>query len=235
MRRPHQTRGTVIGVPRNVNWKFSNKNIKHNFRSEQTIEFRDVSDLSQILHSYSVAPHKPDRLYAVTPHTLLYADASKRPRDVHWLDLSGSKPKPAAGKRAIHLEQDDIRNMCFVQHGDKQLLIVADRNKLFAYNTNTGKNEWKVSGKLQGVDKGIDFSGVTTDACGNLFVCDFKNGNNCIHLFRASDGQHLGCLMKDDEELGHPGIVHWYDKTSSLITACVFKEKWHITVISVQF
>ena len=81
----------------------------------------------------------------------------------------------------------------------------------------------------------MDCIGVTTDKRGHLFVCDFKKGNKCIHLFSASDGQYLGCLMKDKEELGDPGRIHWCEKTSSLITAYSFKGKWHINVISLQF
>ena len=59
--------------------------------------------------------------------------------DVHWLDFSKSKPKPAAGKCVIHIEHsdiqhDDVDDMCFVQDGGKQLLIVAAHSTIFAFN-----------------------------------------------------------------------------------------------------
>ena len=205
------------------------------FRSEQKIEFRDVNDLNQILLTRSVAPHRPSTLYADTPSTLLYVDGSRSPFEVHWLDLSESKPKPAAGKRIIHITQNDIYDMCCAQDGDEQLLIVAARHHgLFAYNTNTGKLEWKVDRKPQGMEKRMEFIGVATDKRGLLFVCDYKNGNSCIHLFRASGGQYLGCLMRDEEELGAPSRIHWCEKSSSLITLYDFKNQWHINIISIH-
>ena len=206
------------------------------FRSEQKIEFRDVNDFNQILLTHSVAPHKPGILYAVTPSTLLYVDGSKSPFEVHWLDLSELQPKQAAGKPVIHTKQTIIYDMCCTQDGDKQLLVVAAGNGgLYAYNTHTGELEWKVDRKLPGIDKNMEVIGVTTDTRGHLFVCDFKKGNKCIHLVRALDGQYLGCLMNAEEELGDPGRIHWCEKTSSLITLCSLKDKWYISVISVQF
>ena len=172
------------------------------FRSGQKVEFRDVNDFNQILLTHSVAPHKPGALHAVTPSTLLYLDGSKSPFEVHWLDLSESQPKPAAGKQVIHIKQNDIYDMCCAQDGDKQLLILADgQQELLAYNTNTDKLEWKAHRKPPGMEKDMEVIGLTTDKRGHLFVCDFKKGNKCIHLFWASDSQYLGCLMKD-EELG---------------------------------
>ena len=205
--------------------------IKCYFRSKPKIEFRDLNDFNQILLTHSVAPHEPGALYAVTPSTLLYVDSSKSPTEIHRLDLSESQPKPTAWKRFIHIKQNYILDMCCSQDGDKELLIVTEIDGLFAYNTNTNKLEWKVDRKPPGMEKDIYLGGVTTDKRGHLFV----GGNKCIHLFKASDGQYLGCLVKDDKELGVPARIHWCDKTSSLTTVCEFKDKWHINVISVQF
>ena len=182
-----------------------------------------------------MAPHHPSILYAVSPSTLLYVDGSKSRFEVNWLDLSESPPKPAAGKRVIHTKLEFILDMCCTQDGDEHLLVVAAGNGLFAYNTNTGKLEWKVDRKPPGMEKRMECIGVTTDNRDHLFVCDWKNGNSCIHLIRASDGQYLGCLMKHEKELGAPGCIHWCEKSSSLITLSDFKNRWHINVIGVQF
>ena len=162
-------------------------------------------------------------------------DSSKSPKEIHWLDLSESPLKPAAVKPAISTKQNIIYDMCGLQDGDKQLLVLVDGNDLFAYNTNTGKLEWKVDRKPPGMEKNMVFHGITTDKSGHLFVCDWMNGNKCIHLFRASDGQYLGCLIKDKEELGIPARIHWCKKSSSLITVCYWKREFHINVINVQF
>ena len=182
-----------------------------------------------------MAPHKPGALCAATPSTLLYVDVSKSPREIHCLDLSELQPKVAAGKRVIHTKQKVIYDICCLQVGDEQLLVVAaGKGGLFAYNLNTGKLEWKVDRKPPGVEKDMEVIGVATDKSGHLFVCDLRDGNSCIHLFKASNGQYLGCLMKDEEELGIPDRIHWCEKASSLISLCL-KGKWHINAISVQF
>ena len=203
---------------------------------EHKIEFRDVNDFNQIVLTHSVAPHEPSFLHAVMPSTLLYVDSSKSPRELHWLDLSESQPKPSVGRRTIHIKQKFIYDVCCTQDGGEQLLVVTARHDgLFAYNTNTGKLEWKVDRKAPGMEKDMDCIGVTMDKRGHLFVCNYKNENRCIHLFRASDGKYLGCLIKYEEELGVPARIHWCEKSSSLITVCYSKDEWHINVVSVQF
>ena len=212
-----------------------NKTVKCNFRSEKTIKFYDVNDFNQILLTYSVVPHKPGALYAVTPSTLLYVDISTSPNEIHWLDLSESQPKLATGKRVIHTQQDPIYDMCCYQDGGEHLLALVDGNVLFAYNTSTDKLEWKVDRKPPGMEKRMDLHGVTTNNRGLLFVCDWIGGGECIHLFRASDGKYLGCLMKDEKKLGVPARICWCEKTSSLITVCWCNSEFYINAISVQF
>ena len=163
-------------------------------------------------------------------------DVSKSPLEIQRLDLSELLPKPIGKKHTIQTKLNEIYDMYCSQDGDKQLLFVAaGLDGLFVYNINTGKLEWKVDRKPPGMEKDMDCLGVTTDKRGHLFVCDWKNGNRCIHLFRASDGQYLGCLMKDEEKLGAPGNIHWCKKTSSLISVYSCKDEWHINVISVKF
>ena len=170
------------------------------------------------------------------PSTLLCEDKSKKNCEVHWLDLSGSKPKPAARKTcAIHTELITFYGMCSVQHGDKQLLVVADYREIFAYNAATDKLEWKVDGKQLGTEKGMSPSGITTDGRGHLFVCDWKNGNNCIQMFSVSDGQYLGCFMKDEEILGTPAKMYWCEKTSSLVVLCRLRNEYHLKRVKVHY
>ena len=200
------------------------------------IEFRDANDLSRILHTHSVAPHRPSTLYAATLSTLLYVDSSKQPREVHWLDLSGNKPKSAAGKRVIHTHNAQTRDLCFTRDGNKQLLVVADGiDGLFAYNTETDKLEWKVLGTVPGMNQAADPMGVTTDGQGHLFVGDYVNGNKSIQMFSVLDGHYLGCLMKDVNAHGTPARLRWCDRKSSLVTTFFCKGEWHLKVITVQF
>ena len=187
-----------------------------------------------------VAPHKPGVMCAATPSILLYVDASKSPRDVHWLDLSESQPKPAAGKRVIHAQQDIFRDMSFSKDGNKQLLLVAGGDGgLFAYDTEMDKLEWKVEEMLPGMKYKFNAFGVATDGHSHLFVSDFanphKDGNGCLQMFSVTDGQYLGCLMKDKEYLGNPLRIFWCEKMSALLAAVLLKGKYHFSVINVQF
>ena len=206
-----------------------------NFSSGHQIKFRDVKDLKKILRSHTVAPHVPGVMCTtVAPSILLYVDESKNPRDVHWLDLSGTKPKPAAGKRVIHPEQKEVYDMCFAQYGGKQLLIVAaDDEGLFVYNSETDKLEWKLSGTPSQTEDKMLVTGVATDGRGHLFVAD--DGNKCIQMFSVSDGTHIRCLLKDENTLSNPDIIRWCQKTSSLLCLFCRGGKWHMKLINVQF
>ena len=212
--------------------------VNYNFSAGHQIKFRDAKDLKKILKSHTVAPHEPGVMCTgAAPSILLYVDESKTPREVHWLDLSGSKPKPAAGKCIIHTQQTEIYDMCFVDYGDKQLLIVAaDDEGLFAYNTRTDKLEWKVVGKQSEMEENMLVTGVATDGRGHLFVAD--DGNKCIRMFSVSDHSHVKCLVKGVETIGNPDFVRWCEKTSSLLCLYCRAGKWHIKghkVIKVQF
>ena len=212
---------------------FKNQNY---FRSRQKIEFRDANDLSQILHTHSVAPQEPYGLYAATPSTLLYVDGSKQPREVNWLELSELEPKTTVRKPVIHLHNTLPKDMCFTQDGDKQLLIIATIDGgLFACNIETDKLEWEVRGKLPGMEQAMNPMGVTTDGRGCLYVSDYENGNKSIQMFSVSDGVYQGCLMKDVDAHGAPAGIRWCDSKSSLVAAFGYKGKWHLKVINVQF
>ena len=88
-------------------------------------------------------PHTPTILDTNEASALIYTDGSKTSIEVHSLDLSGSSPKPAVGKHIIHTVPEEIGDVCFVQNGDKLLLVAAAGDAgLFVYNTETGKLEW---------------------------------------------------------------------------------------------
>ena len=178
-----------------------------------------MTDFKKILHAHSVAPRTPTILDKIASSTLLYVDGSKKPFEVYQLDLSESNSKSAAEKPIIHTQQSEIYDMCFVQDGDKHLLVVATGDAgLFAYNTKTDKLEWEVNQKLTGMKQVPCATGVTTDGRGHLFVGD--RGNGCIQMFSASDGQYLGHLMKGAETISDPGRIYWSVETSSLVAAC---------------
>ena len=185
------------------------------------------------MHSHQVFPHKPGELCAVGLY-LLYKDLSKY--EFYWLDLSDGQPKPAAGKPVTHTRNDDNEEMCFVQYGEKCLLVVAGGDEgLFAYNTDTDKLEWKVEGELPGMKYRFSAFGVTTDRCGHLYVAEGSYGNRCIQMFSASDGRYLGRLMKGVERIGDPIRVYSSAETSSLLAACYLQNKFYLQFINIQY
>ena len=223
------------------------------FRYEQTIQFRDANDLTRILHTHSVAPHEPGVMCTgAAPSILLFVDASKKPREVHWLDLSNGQPKPSTGKSIIRIRKMFTDDICFVQWGKRQLLTVVaaaeneaddSDDEVFAYDTVRGQLEWKADDKSSGMEKKMKATGATADGCGHLFVGDWMYGNKCIQMFSVSDGQYLGCLMRDGQyigrmmikDMGYPGKLCWCEKTSNLLAAYSLEDKWHLRVINVQW
>ena len=228
----------------------------HDFRYPfHDIRFCDAEDLTTICR-YTVGQHEPGILCAGTQSTLLYEDASKSPREVHWLDLSDREPKPAKGKCVIHTKNKYIYDMCFVQDGDKQLLIVAGGDEgfftskttkgpsLFAYDTEKDKLEWKVGENLPGNKEHMRAAGVTTDGRGHLFVTD--RNNDRIQMFYVSDGAYLGHLILDTEILRFRGFlpwrqilppcgILWCEKMSSLVYTSGFNREWYFMVINVEY
>ena len=192
------------------------------------LEFYDASGLFKPLYTHVVAPHEPVMLCAAKSSALLYVDWSKIPFEVQWWDLSDAQPKPAAGKRVIHTQQRNIRDMCYVQNGGKELLIIAaGREGVFAYSTLLDKLEWKVDGTLPEMKKDIAAYGVATDGHSHLFVADYDN--HCIQMFSASDGSYLRCLVvKGTKSLGQPDKIRWCEKSSFLLSICWWKGKWHL-------
>ena len=219
------------------------KIVSFSFSGRKKIEFRDASDLNRVILTHSVAPLEPGIMCTGTaPSTLLFVDASKRPREVHWLDLSDGQPKPAAGKRVIHTKMHDIYGMCFAQDGDQKLLVytasqtLCGDGKIFVHNMVTDKLEWEVDGNLPGMPRNLFALHVVSDGRGHLFVGDRRNG--CIQIFSVVDGQYLGCLMKDVEDFRETYRIYWSEKTSSLICSCYSIEELsslhYLKVFSVQ-
>ena len=184
--------------------------------------------------------HEPGAMcIGATPSDLWYEDLSTEPREIRPLDLRGSRPTPAAGKRVIHTEiKGEIKDMCSDQDRKKELLIVAEHAEgydgVYAYNAERDEKVWEADGELPGMEYSLEATGVTTDNRGHLFVADYAN--NCIQMFSVSDGQYLGCVMKSEETYGIKKIG-WCEKTSSLVCLSGFEGLYvfYIVEINVQY
>ena len=98
------------------------------------------------------------------------------------------------------------------------LIISRGFEGVFAHTLNGGELKWRVSGKPPGIECDMDARGVVADEQGHLFVCDYNN--RCVHLLSATDGVHLGVVVRKGEKgLGKPKEVAWHEESASLVVA----------------
>ena len=195
------------------------------------IEYRDINNPTDVVLIHSVAPHQPEKLCKVSPSTLLYVDQSTDPCFVRVLDCSGMKPKHLLGPHNIvHAEVEHLKSICYVQNGEKQVLMVA-AGHLYAYDRVANKLIW-IRERMSWNHKGA--RGVTSDGRGYVFVCNDESMS--IEMYSVSDGKHLGCLIKNGEQgLGCPYRARWCEKNSSLIVAHTMGRGWLISSIHLQY
>ena len=207
-------------------------------RDEQYIEFRDTDNLSKIIYTHLVAPHKPGRLFTVGLSTLLYEDQSKEPSDFQWFDCNKIKPK-LIKEKSFATPLPGMWDFIRVQNVTDELIIGFERQEgIICYNSFTKSLEWSVAGKLPGMQNAINARCITTDGCGHLFVSDGWNGNRCIQMFSVSDGQYLGCLIKEGEQsLGRPNRISWHSASHSLAVAHLQKpgDFWNLSMINIEY
>ena len=198
------------------------------FSSKNIIEFRYTENLNAIL-TYSVGPHYPGALCAVSPSILVYAYRSRNPRQLHWLDCSEAQPKPLG--ITANTKLPIVQDMCTAKLENETLLIIIslDANEhMHAYNSTTGQLKWSAQKKIPSGT--FNSSGVTADGNGRIFVVD--DTNKCIQMFSASDGQYLGCFMnKGDQGLRDVIRLRWCVSTSSLVAAHKNGTKYFISDI----
>ena len=202
-------------------------------RNQGKIEFRDATNLFAVIFTYSISPQKPFYQSAVSTSLLAYEDWAGDDHVVRLLSCSSLALIPTA---TINIGKDLVRDICFVQHGDKELLVV-NRNldnvcEIQAYSTATSTLEWRVRGRLPGMGADVDPLGITTDGLGHLFVCD--GANRCIFVLSA-DGKFVAILMREGEQnLGEPRKIRWCNASESLVVSNKRDEKWNVSIVNVK-
>ena len=195
------------------------------FVCRKKIDFYDIRNLERVVLSHSVGK---EMLYignvcSVSPSMLIYVfrlfENPKNEAKVVWLDCSPWPPK-------VHCEitirpfSGGAPGMCYIREGKKSALVVAQNTfGLFVYNTQTGKPYWKLEGEPKGNFSApgvMNFTAVSADGRGHLLACD--RANRCVHMVGLK-GQHLGVLLNDDQILGEPWRILWWEERSSLVVA----------------
>ena len=205
-------------------------------RDKQSIEFRDTNDLSRIIYTHSVAPHRPEHLCTVGSSFLLYEDESKNPCDIHWLDCNGSMPKLLTEK-SFTASLQVLWDMIGVRNStDEQVVGIQGISGIHCYSTATKSLKWSVEGKLPEMREALYPVGLATDGRGHLFISDGQQANKCIQMFSVSDGQYLGCLIKKGEQgLGCPNGICWHSASHSLVVAHGVGGFWSLSMINIEY
>ena len=195
------------------------------------LEFRDPSNLETIIYTHSVAPHNPFALCAAPPSTLFYVDNQPGKRsNIYSLDCSRATPTLC---QSIGPYDHHIYSMAYIKYINENLLAIV-RNGLQTFQLDTGVVKWwKKDIQLPGQNENCNPSDMVADRKGRLFVKDLNN--KCIKVFSASDGQYLGCLIKEGEQgLGKLGQMCFSESMSQLVVCHRKDGKTHIAVLNVE-
>ena len=110
---------------------------------------------------------------------------------------------------------DETVNDYFTAPGGEVVVVACGIKGFKAYDMNTKKLEWSVSGKINSLENALDVSKITSDENRSIFVC----WNSCVLVFSFS-GEYVSTLVrKGDQGVGEPMQIVWNKVLSSLIVA----------------
>ena len=90
----------------------------------------------------------------------------------------------------------EINDICYAKHFHENLVIVASGEGIQAFAMGTGKVKWSMKDvHLPGQNTIMNPFRIAADGKGRLFVFDVNYRS--ILMFSASEGQYLGCLIKN--------------------------------------
>ena len=113
------------------------------FSQEQKIEFRDVTDLSQIIHTFYTGSLVP-ALMCATPTGLLVQHKND---EVYWIDCTGAQPRFTGKKMTL----ETFLDICYVPDETEPILVYSgytdERKKRFttACDVGNGTRSWNTS------------------------------------------------------------------------------------------
>ena len=182
-----------------------------------------------------MAPQKPGRLCTVGSSILLYEDQFKEPREIYWLDCNEAKPQ-LLKEKSFTTSLLYLWDMIGVRNGADELIIASHLHDIHCYSTTTKSLKWSVTGNLPGMQKDLFPVELAHDGYGHLFVCDGYEGNRCIQMFSVSDGQYLGCLIKQGTKgLRRPNRICCHSASHSLVVAHIAGPYWHLSMINIEY
>ena len=201
-------------------------------RTKKTIDIHETDNLRDTVFTCNVFPQQPRCLTSCPPSTLLFENSASF--QVSCLDYKVDGSSPGTVLNIPH--EDYFSSMfCVTESETNRKFLVTSHyysGRVFAYNMETGAEEWSLPSDIPGATTTMQSCGITTDGNGHLFVCDINN--SCIQMFDMNGG-YIGVLLSGGEQgIGNPKWAGWCDDSHSLIVAHVKNEKWFISVVNVK-
>ena len=193
------------------------------------MEFRNLNNLQRVIYTHQVSPHEADALSVMPPSTVFFADNQlNKPSQVHRLDCSGSTPTVCQSYGPYN---QYITSLSCLKHLNENLLIIAAPQGLQAFKLDTSEVTWRKDVIHEVRQREIyDSYMIVADTKGRLFVNDVSN--KCIQMFSVSDGQYLGCLIKEGEYgLGELGKMCFSESNSKLAVISIRKDGTRVLAI----
>ena len=188
------------------------------FRGKNVFEFRDISNVDEVLCSYSVAPIVIGVLcMGQSTNTLQFTDGSKNMLEVRRLDCSKSVPILCDDLTKTRRAKKNLYYILVARHAGMTLLFVAGHTFLDAYKPNSSEVTWN-NEHVSNMERDLDPYSLSTDGDGHLFVMDLNN--DCVHMFSLDDGSHMGVVLSEEEGLSCFHDISWCNKKASLAVLC---------------
>ena len=199
-----------------ANGSFSNI-VKHfSFSANQELEFHDISNLGEVLLSYSVSPIGLSVLcMGESSNTLLFVYRSEDVFEVRRLDCSKSVPVLCDDFTKTRAE-DCVNYILVARHAGMKLLVVAGSTFIDAHKLNSSEVAW-TNEDVTGMQMELCPRSLSTDGHGHLYVVDLDN--DCVHMFSLDDGSHMGVVLSE-EGLSYFEEISWCDEKASLAVLC---------------
>ena len=120
----------------------------------------------------------------------------------------------------------DSLDVCFVEQGEKQMIVCFKPDGISFHDIHTGEKYWQ---KRHAADISHTPGSMTTNSHSLILATHNDSRLPCIKML-LSDGRYMGKLMN----IPGPHFLEWFSKTSSLVVVHrkgrKNQEKWFVTI-----
>ena len=197
------------------------------FRLEDTIEFRNINNLSEVVLDLKLERCKLWCVCASLPATLFYDDQARRRSTVRAVDCSVIPPEVARNVSVINFKKN-ITGMSVFQNSERHLLMATDGIKIWAHEVATGSKQWEINFPFPVILNIGNMTRITNE--GDFLFCDgYSMGT---YRFTAKGEYSSFTPMDDPKELKGLWTIRWNDEAKSLLAIVQRAHNWHIATFT---